>query len=128
MKSSVIRHSVVFNGHKTSVSLEDEFWNSLKEIAHAHGVTTSKLVAEIDNAPARQPFFSGPVVRIGSSPADARSGCTLGQLSVLRYLHHGLGVGGHLVCPQTKGTARFSRIKIRPTSCPLALSVPQRRP
>ena len=50
MKSSVIRHSVVFNGHKTSVSLEDEFWNSLKEIAHAHGVTTSKLVAEIDNA------------------------------------------------------------------------------
>ncbi|HEY5444686.1 MAG TPA: ribbon-helix-helix domain-containing protein [Pyrinomonadaceae bacterium] len=50
MKSSVIRHSVVFNGHKTSVSLEDEFWNSLKEIAHAHGVTTSKLIAEIDNA------------------------------------------------------------------------------
>jgi hypothetical protein len=44
------------------------------------------------------------------------------------YLHHGLGVGGHLVCPQTKGTARFSRIKISPTSCPLALSVPQRRP
>ena len=49
VKSSVIRHSVVFNGHKTSVSLEDEFWNSLKEIAYAHGVTTSKLVAEIDN-------------------------------------------------------------------------------
>ena len=50
MKSSVIRHSVAFNGHKTSVSLEDEFWNSLKEIAHTHGVTTSKLIAEIDNA------------------------------------------------------------------------------
>ena len=50
MKSSIIKRSVVFNGHKTSVSLEDEFWNSLKEIAHTHGVTTSKLVAEIDNA------------------------------------------------------------------------------
>ena len=50
MKSSVIKRSVVFNGHKTSVSLEDAFWNSLKEIAHAHGMTVSKLVAEIDNA------------------------------------------------------------------------------
>ena len=50
MKSSVIKRSVVFNGHKTSVSLEDAFWNSLKEIAHTHGVTMSKLVAEIDNA------------------------------------------------------------------------------
>ena len=50
MKSSIIKRSVVFNGHKTSVSLEDAFWNSLKEIAIAHGVTLSKLVAEIDKA------------------------------------------------------------------------------
>jgi len=50
MKSSIIKRSVVFNGHKTSVSLEDPFWNSLKEIAIAHGVTLSKLVAEIDKA------------------------------------------------------------------------------
>jgi predicted DNA-binding ribbon-helix-helix protein len=46
----VIKRSVVFNGHKTSVSLEDAFWNSLKEIADAHGATLSKLVAEIDSA------------------------------------------------------------------------------
>ena len=50
MKSSVIKRSVVFNGHKTSVSLEDAFWNCLKEIAHTHGVTLSKVIAEIDNA------------------------------------------------------------------------------
>src|SRR5262245_37646945 len=25
------------------------------------------------------------------------------------YLHHSLGVGGHRVCPQTKGTASYSR-------------------
>ena len=126
MKSSVIRHSVVFNGHKTSVSLEDEFWNSLKEIAHTHGVTTSKLVAEIDNA--RQHDNLSSAVRLFVLDQVRR---TLGvdmPLGILRYLHHGLGVGGHLVCPQTKGTARFSRIKIRPTSCPSALSVPQRRP
>ena len=50
MKSSVIKRSVVFNGHKTSARHKDAFWNSLKEIAHTHGVTMSKLVAEIDNA------------------------------------------------------------------------------
>ena len=33
MKSSVIKRSVVLAGHKTSVSLEDEFWRGLKEIA-----------------------------------------------------------------------------------------------
>ena len=48
MKSSVIRHSVVFNGHKTSVSLEDEFWKALKEIAAGRGETVSNLVAAID--------------------------------------------------------------------------------
>ena len=50
MKSSVVKRSIVVAGHKTSVSLEDAFWNSLKEIAIAHGVTLSKLVAEIDKA------------------------------------------------------------------------------
>jgi predicted DNA-binding ribbon-helix-helix protein len=50
MKSLIVKRSVVFNGHKTSVSLEDAFWNSLKEIANTHGVTLSQLVAEIDKA------------------------------------------------------------------------------
>ncbi len=49
-------------------------------------------------------------------------------VNIHHHLHHGLGIGGHLVCPQTKGTAKFSQIKIRPTSCPSAFSVPQRRP
>jgi predicted DNA-binding ribbon-helix-helix protein len=33
LKSPVVKRSVVIAGHKTAVSLEDEFWNSLKEIA-----------------------------------------------------------------------------------------------
>jgi hypothetical protein len=33
MNSTVIKRSIVVAGHKTSVSLEDEFWNALKEIA-----------------------------------------------------------------------------------------------
>ena len=50
MKSSVIKRSVVIDGHKTSVSLEDAFWDDLKEIAHAQQATLSALVAKIDEA------------------------------------------------------------------------------
>ena len=48
MKSSVSKRSIVIAGHKTSVSLEDEFWNSLKEIAKEGGMTLAQLVAAID--------------------------------------------------------------------------------
>jgi predicted DNA-binding ribbon-helix-helix protein len=48
MKSSVLKRSIVIAGHKTSVSLEDEFWNSLKEIAGERGMTLQQLVAAID--------------------------------------------------------------------------------
>ena len=40
--------SIVIDGHKTSVSLEDAFWDDLKEIAHDQGATLSALVAKID--------------------------------------------------------------------------------
>ncbi len=49
MKSPVVKRSVVVAGHKTSVSLEDEFWRGLKEIAGGRHVTLSDLVATIDS-------------------------------------------------------------------------------
>ena len=48
MKSTVVKRSVVVAGHKTSVSLEDAFWNGLKGIARERQMTLSALVAEID--------------------------------------------------------------------------------
>jgi predicted DNA-binding ribbon-helix-helix protein len=48
MKSSIVKRSIVIDGHKTSVSLEDAFWKVLKDIAHAECVTVSKVVADID--------------------------------------------------------------------------------
>lgn len=48
MKSSVVKRSIVVAGHKTSVSLEDAFWNGLKEIAAGRDTTLSDLVASID--------------------------------------------------------------------------------
>ena len=48
MKSSVVKRSIVIDGHKTSVSLEDPFWTDLKKIAHDRHVTLSELVTKID--------------------------------------------------------------------------------
>jgi predicted DNA-binding ribbon-helix-helix protein len=48
MKSPIVKRSVVIDGHKTSVSLEDSFWNDLREIAHYQRVTVSKLLENID--------------------------------------------------------------------------------
>ena len=48
-KSQVVKRSIVVGGHKTSVSLEDEFWAALKKIALTHRVTLSDLVGSIDS-------------------------------------------------------------------------------
>ena len=48
VKSSVIKRSVAIAGHKTSVSLEDAFWQDLRKIANAQQATLSNVVAEID--------------------------------------------------------------------------------
>jgi len=44
------RRSVVIDGHRTSVSLEPEFWAELRVIARARGVSVNALVAGIDRA------------------------------------------------------------------------------
>ena len=48
MKSQIAKRSIVIDGHKTSVSLEDAFWTPLKDIAHERGMTMSQLIATID--------------------------------------------------------------------------------
>ena len=48
MKLSVVKRSIVVGGHKTSVSLEEAFWNGMKEISVARGTTLYRLVSEID--------------------------------------------------------------------------------
>ena len=50
MKSTIVKHSVVINGHKTSVSLEQPFWNIVREIAEAEQMTVSALLRQIDES------------------------------------------------------------------------------
>ena len=49
MKSPVVKRSIVVAGHKTSVSLEEAFWNGMKEISGLRNMTLSELVGEIDS-------------------------------------------------------------------------------
>jgi len=48
MASKIFKRSVVIRGHKTSISIEDEFWSGLKHIAGERGTTLSALIREID--------------------------------------------------------------------------------
>lgn len=42
------KRSVRIKGHATSVSLEEPFWDSLKELAAGEGKSINQLIAEID--------------------------------------------------------------------------------
>src|SRR5262249_13480326 len=47
--SLVVKRSIVVAGYKTSVTLEDAFWNGLKEIASGRNITLSDLVTAVDS-------------------------------------------------------------------------------
>ncbi len=44
------KRSLTLRGHRTSVSLEDEFWQAFREIADTQGRAVNDLAAEIDAA------------------------------------------------------------------------------
>lgn len=43
-----VKHSLTLNGHRTSVSLEAEFWQAFREIARQKSNPINALAAEID--------------------------------------------------------------------------------
>lgn len=43
-----VKHSLTLRGHRTSVSLEDEFWRAFLDIAKEKGKPINVLAAEID--------------------------------------------------------------------------------
>lgn len=44
------KRSVNILGHQTSISMEEEFWDALKDIATREGLSINKLIANIDDA------------------------------------------------------------------------------
>ena len=65
IESSIVKRSVVRNGRKTSVSLETEFWEPLKQIAGREGVSISRLVERVAiAADAEQNLFRASRIRV----------------------------------------------------------------
>jgi predicted DNA-binding ribbon-helix-helix protein len=60
MKFPIKKRSIVVAGRKTSITFEDEFWESLKEIAKERNETLKDLVNKI-NADRRSPNLSSAI-------------------------------------------------------------------
>ncbi len=50
MSGRPVKRSLTLKGHRTSVSLEDDFWIAFRGIARAQGRALNDLAAEIDAA------------------------------------------------------------------------------
>lgn len=48
MSEGVLKRSVSIAGHRTSVSLEEPFWEVLREIADRRGLSVQALIGRID--------------------------------------------------------------------------------
>ncbi len=48
MSGKPVKRSVIIAGHRTSVSLEREFWDELRRLARDDGVSVNELVTRID--------------------------------------------------------------------------------
>jgi predicted DNA-binding ribbon-helix-helix protein len=48
--TTIRRHSVTLQGHRTSISLENAFWDRLRLIALRRGISMNLLITEIDNS------------------------------------------------------------------------------
>lgn len=59
------KRSLTIARHRTSVSLEDEFWDALQTIARAEGKSVAALIGEIDKGrsgkASRQPSLSASI-------------------------------------------------------------------
>jgi predicted DNA-binding ribbon-helix-helix protein len=56
-----VKRSLTLRGHRTSVSLEDPFWQAFREIAAAEGKAINELAAEIDAARGVETGLAGAI-------------------------------------------------------------------
>jgi predicted DNA-binding ribbon-helix-helix protein len=77
MTSPVAKRSVFLAGTRTSISLEEEFWVGLREIAERRGVSLSEVLGEIDRERERSNLSSATRVYVlrffRTTPADQQT-------------------------------------------------------
>jgi predicted DNA-binding ribbon-helix-helix protein len=60
-KSLVRKRTIDLDGRKTSVTLEDAFWDALKEIAAAQGTTVDLTAIDSERRERQHPNFSSAI-------------------------------------------------------------------
>ncbi len=84
MAAGIVKRSVSIAGHRTSISLEEPFWEGLREIAERETISVQALIGRIDAERGEQNLSSairvfvlndlrgrlaaGPDQRIGGAP------------------------------------------------------------
>jgi predicted DNA-binding ribbon-helix-helix protein len=82
MGFAVVKRSVSIAGHRTSISLEEPFWNGLREIAEREKLSVQALIGRIDAERGEQNLSSAIRVfvladmrhRLGEAETDQRVG------------------------------------------------------
>jgi predicted DNA-binding ribbon-helix-helix protein len=100
MKSPVVKRSIVIANHKTSVSLEDPFWDGLKEIAGDRDSTLSGLVDTI-NTERRNGNLSSAIRLFVLDHYRAQAGVSRAQAS-----RHDLPMRAATPAPDLNGAGR----------------------
>lgn len=67
-----VKRSITIAGHRTSISLEPEFWDALNAMADARAMSLAGLVAEIDEARGRTNLSSALRVSVLKAAQAAR--------------------------------------------------------
>ena len=49
LKFEIKKRSVTIGNHRTSISIESEFWNELKKLSKHQNISLNKLILKIDN-------------------------------------------------------------------------------
>ncbi len=69
--AAIVKRSLAIAGHRTSISLEDAFWDGLRHIAEERKLSIAALVAEIDATRGREQSLLGhPRLRAEVARAD----------------------------------------------------------
>jgi predicted DNA-binding ribbon-helix-helix protein len=58
MAQALRKRSLQLAGHRTSIALEDEFWQVLEEMARARGLSLAGLVLAVDAGRGARPLAS----------------------------------------------------------------------
>jgi predicted DNA-binding ribbon-helix-helix protein len=87
MPSHNRKRSIKLAGRKTSISIEDEFWDSIQEIAALEGISIPDLISEIDDARQERILVSAIrlfVLRRSNQSTTSFGGCVVQLIRLAR--------------------------------------------